>query len=59
MQALLQCSYNNAFEILETIRTQNGFSLVDIIKEIHKNIINIEFPEAMKIFLVKELSLIE
>lgn len=58
-ELLLTLNFNEIYQEFNSNRISLGFALSDILREIHKNVMNIEFPEKMKIFLVKRMSEIE
>ena len=58
-EILLSLNFNEILQEMTQERMNLGFSLSDIIRELHKCVMNIKFPEKMKMFLVKRMSEIE
>jgi replication factor C subunit 3/5 len=58
-ETLLSLNFNEIFDQLSQERLDLGFSLTDIIRELHKTIMKIKFPEKMKMFLIKRIAEIE
>ncbi|CAG9322067.1 unnamed protein product [Blepharisma stoltei] len=58
-EILLSMNFTEIYAEFNEDRITLGFALSDIIREIHKNMIKIDFPEKMKIFLIKRMSEIE
>ena len=52
-------SYGTAFEVFMTIKQQNSLSLDDIVRELHSKVMETQFTEQMKMFLVCRLSEVE
>ena len=59
LEVLLTMNFNEIFESINQERMHFGFSLSDIIRELHKNVMEIKFPEKLKMLLVKRMSEIE
>ena len=59
LEKLLTLNFNDNYRELQEIRISAGLSLNDIIRELHKNLLKIEFPDKMKISLVKRLAEVE
>lgn len=58
-ELLLSMNFNEIYAEFNQQKVSQGFSLTDIIRELHKSVIEIKFPEKMKIFLIKRMSEIE
>ena len=58
-EILLSMNFNEIFIEMTQERMNLGYSLTDIIRELHKNVMSVKFPEKMKIFLAKRMSEIE
>jgi replication factor C subunit 3/5 len=56
MEFLLSTSFNEAFESITQMKKALGLAMTDILREIHKKLMEIEFPERMKIFIVERLA---
>ena len=59
VEVLLSGNFNEVFSELNETRVASGFALNDILKELHKTVMNVDFPEKMKLFLVQRMSEIE
>jgi DNA polymerase III delta prime subunit len=57
--ALTSESFGTAFEVFMTIKQQNSLSLDDIVRELHSRVMETQFTEQMKMFLVCRLSEVE
>ena len=58
-ELLLSMNFNEIYAEFNQQKVSQGFSLTDIIRELNKSVIEIKFPEKMKIFLIKRMSEIE
>ena len=56
---LMTDSFREVYEKLLNEKTNRGYSLVDIVRELHKKVAEIKFSEKMKIFLAIRMSEIE
>jgi replication factor C subunit 3/5 len=56
---LLSDNFQEVYAKLVNEKTARGYSLVDIIRELHKRISDIKFPEQFKTFLAIRMSEIE
>jgi replication factor C subunit 3/5 len=59
IECLLTMNFVEGYERIAKEKVERGFSLTDIIREVHKSVMEIKFPEKMKIALIKQLSEIE
>ncbi|OMJ77241.1 hypothetical protein SteCoe_23189 [Stentor coeruleus] len=59
LEILLSLNFNEVFEELMKKKVDFGFSLCDILRELHKNLAQITFPEKMKMFLIKRMAEVE
>lgn len=57
--ALTSATYKNAFLTFMNLKTDKSLSLDDIIRDLHKQVMETKFTENMKMFLVCRLSEIE
>jgi replication factor C subunit 3/5 len=57
--SLTSATYKNAFETFMNIKTEKSLSLDDILRDLHKQVMETKFTENMKMFLVCRLSEIE
>ncbi len=57
--ALTTESYSQAFEKVLALKVQKSLALEDIIRDIHKAVMETQFTEQMKMFLIGRLSEIE
>jgi len=59
LEKLLTLNFNDNFREIQEIRLAAGLSLTDIIRELHRSILKIEFPDKMKAGLVRRLAEVE
>lgn len=59
MELLLSTSFNEAYESIAYTKKALGLAMNDILREVHKKLMEIEFPERMKIFIVQRLAEVE
>ena len=59
LEKLLILNFNDCYRDIQEIRLAAGLSLTDIIRELHRSLLKIEFPDKMKANLVKRLAEVE
>lgn len=59
LDLLLTNNYSDIFRQIMNVKIDSGLALGDILRDLHKMLLEIEFPEKMKCFLMKQLSEIE
>lgn len=59
LEVLLTKSFMECYEMINEIRVNSGFALVDIIRELHKRFMLVELTEKMKVMVVKRMAEIE
>lgn len=59
LETLLSLNFNEILNVLNAERISQGFSLSDILRELHKQVMSVKFPEKMKMFLIKRMSEVE
>jgi replication factor C subunit 3/5 len=59
LNLLLTNNFSDIFQHILNLKIDNGLALGDILRDLHKLLLDIEFPEKMKCFLMKQLSEIE
>jgi len=59
MELLLSTSMNESYETIAYLKKAYGLAMSDILREVHKKLMEIEFPEKMKIFIVERLAEVE
>ena len=57
--ALTNKDFTNAFETFNELKTSNSLALEDIIRELHKCVMETGFPEQMKMQIIMRMSEIE
>ena len=57
--SLTSSTFKDAFEIFMKLKTEKSLSLDDIVRDLHKQVMDTNFTENMKMFLICRLSEIE
>lgn len=58
-KALMTETFGTAFEVFMTIKVKKSLSLEDLVRELHAKVMETEFTEQMKMFLVCRMSEVE
>lgn len=59
VKTLLSAGFTNCVETVENLRTQRGYSLVDMVREVHEKVKAIEMPRKARISLHSDLADLE